>query len=57
MKNYREATSYLKPIDTQHPVAGVLNRLTMMLDKQYRVQLETLKCSDTIVAWARRREI
>jgi 2-polyprenyl-3-methyl-5-hydroxy-6-metoxy-1,4-benzoquinol methylase len=57
MKNFKEGTSYLKPVPEKHPVAPILNRLTMMLDKQYRVQLETMKCSDTIVAWARRREI
>jgi 2-polyprenyl-3-methyl-5-hydroxy-6-metoxy-1,4-benzoquinol methylase len=53
MDRFDVATSFMKFVNTQHPAAPYLNRITAKLDKEYRTQLEALGCADTIVAKGR----
>jgi SAM-dependent methyltransferase len=46
-----------KPVDKRHPAATPLNRICSKLDKEYRIQMETLGMADQIKVMARRREI
>ena len=57
MLRFDEASGYLRPIDLDHPIASIFNRMTFKWDKEYRANLETMRCADTLVAVARRIEI
>lgn len=47
----------LRPVKAGHPGAGALNRIWDQLAAEYRVQMETLDCADTLTIMARRRQI
>jgi SAM-dependent methyltransferase len=57
MPRFDDATGYWMPTPKQHPMHSIMNRLTSKLDKEYRANMETLRCADTLVAVARRIEI
>lgn len=57
MANVQEAQLILQPVSDQHPLAGIMNRSIGRLDKEYRADMESLGCNDTLVALCRRREI
>lgn len=57
MSSFVEAAGRWRPVASEHPMAPVLNRWFDRLDREYRVQMETLRIADTITVWARRREI
>jgi SAM-dependent methyltransferase len=57
MPHFDEATGYWHPVSREHPAHSVFNRLTFKLDKEYRANMETLRCADTLVVVARRIEI
>jgi SAM-dependent methyltransferase len=57
MASFKEATDFMDFTPKTHPLYGVMARTTGKLDKEYRIQLETLKAGDTIIAKARRRTI
>lgn len=57
MENVQLAQEFLKPLSEEHPMAPVLNRLFSRLDKEYRVNMASYGCSDTIYAVARVREL
>lgn len=55
--DYKTATDYMNFVSKEHPLYAPMARLTGKLDKEYRIQLETLKAADTIIASCRRRSI
>ena len=57
MKDPLMARRQLKLIDSQHKLAPALNRILGKLDREYRVQMETLNCTDSLYAICRRIEI
>ena len=54
---YRDATDYLNLVDAKHPCHAILSRTTGKVDREYRLQLETLKAGDTVVATCQTRKI
>ena len=57
MKDPLLARTLLRPIPMAHPAAGPMNRLIAKLDREYRVGLQGLWASDSLVAVGRRLEI
>lgn len=47
----------LKPVSRNHPLGASVNRLLQKLDKEYRVTLQGLWCTDSLSIVARRLEI
>ena len=54
---HRNPAEGLKPVHPRHPLAPALNRIWSRMDKEYRVQMETLQCTDQLRVVARRIEI
>lgn len=52
-----QARRFFRPVDADHPVGPVLNRLWSRLDQDYRLQMENLFGADTISCSGRRQEI
>lgn len=46
-----------KPVRSNHALAPALNRVFARADKEYRIQMETLGCTDQLRVFARRHEI
>lgn len=57
MADPRQARGVLMPVDKRNPLAPALNRIWWQLDQEYRIQMETNYCTDTLRAICRRREI
>ena len=57
MATYEDGTKPMSLVTQRHPAAGVFNRWFSRIDREYRLQLETLKAADTIKAIGRRQEI
>ena len=57
MSDWQKATNYLELVNEAHPMYPILFRTTYKLDREYRLQLETIKAADTIVATCRMRFI
>lgn len=57
MDDIDQSQGYFKPVGLEHPLAGILNRGTSRLDKEYRTELIAYFCSDTLYVEGRRREI
>jgi SAM-dependent methyltransferase len=53
----RTARTMYSPVPLEHPAAPVVNRWFMLMDRQYRNLLDTLKASSLLVAVGRKREI
>lgn len=57
MADSKQGTDYLEMVPKEHPLYGIMSRTTGKLDKEYRVQLTTLKGGDIITAACRKRDI
>ena len=57
MDSIRDAIEYRCPVGEKHPLFPFMARFFYRNDKEYRLNLETAKVADTLVAMARRREI
>jgi hypothetical protein len=57
MKDPLMARRQLKLVDSQHRLGPALNRILGRIDREYRVQMETLNCTDSLYAICRRIEI
>ena len=52
-----KAAAPIKPVHPKHPLAPSLNRIFARIDKEYKIQMETLGCTDQLRVFARRAEI
>ena len=52
-----KAVAPIKPVHPKHPLAPSLNRIFARIDKEYKIQMETLGCTDQLRVFARRAEI
>ena len=57
MQDPRMARRLMKPVPQTNRGALPLNRVWTMLDNHYRIQMETLYCTDSLRAICQRREI
>jgi SAM-dependent methyltransferase len=55
--DYLQAAEPFRPVPLEHPFAPALNRWWRRVDREYRVQMETLFLADTLTAICRRREL
>jgi len=52
-----DAVAMMQPVNTNHPLGPALNRIWGQFDRAYRIQMETLSCTDYLRSFCRRREI
>lgn len=57
MQDPNLARTILRPVNKELPGSAALNRIWDEVEQEYRVQMQTLYCADTLFAVARRRQI
>lgn len=57
MEDANKAIATLQPVDKRLPGAAALNRIWAQISQEYRIQVETLMCADTLIVNARRIQI